>query len=88
MSKKTWQNYAARRSKVDPALARLMPECPFFRQTNGYSRITCEGICDNGTVALACTTPAAYEIQWRTFCTNHYQNCELYHAAYQKYLEE
>lgn len=79
--RRTSRTFADDMSEEDP----LLPECPFYHRDDGVKRIWCEGILPGGVVVLHCPTYNAFRTQWQTFCTARYHNCELYHAAMEKY---
>ena len=61
--------------------------CPFYRQDDGKREILCEGICDGCNVNLSFVRKNDFMIQLRTFCMKHFERCEVYHAAMEKYLD-
>lgn len=62
-------------------------ECPFYKHDEG-KRITCEGLTDKSSITLSYMRSRDYAIQFRTFCCEHYQRCEVYRMLLQKYEEE
>lgn len=62
-------------------------KCPFYKTDDGRKVVTCEGICDSCKVCLTFGTKQDFEIQIETFCKEHFQRCEIYRAAMEKYLE-
>ena len=61
--------------------------CPFFLYDDGKREICCEGVHDACNVCLRFKDRQDYRIQIDTFCKDHYQNCEIYRAAMEKYAE-
>ena len=51
--------------------------CPYYRSDDGRHTITCEGLTANSTLRLQYGTKEDYEIQLKTFCERHYDNCEI-----------
>lgn len=69
--------------------------CPFYLTdricANGEYRydIFCEGIVDKSCIAVRFYERKPYETQIRTFCCEHFTNCEIYRAVMDaKYAEE
>ena len=61
--------------------------CPFYKVDDGKREILCEGICDGCNVKLSFVKKNDFKIQLRTFCMRHFERCEVYHAAMEKYLD-
>lgn len=62
--------------------------CPFYRRDDRIS-IGCEGLTDQSTIRQYFGAPEACTIQFETFCSDHYRNCEIYDAIVKaKYLGE
>ena len=61
--------------------------CPFYKQDDGKREILCEGICDGCNMKLSFAKKNDFKIQLRTFCMKHFERCEVYHAAMEKYKE-
>ena len=62
-------------------------KCPFYKVDDGKRVIVCEGICDGCNVNLSFVKKSDFMIQLRTFCMRHFERCEVYHAAMEKYLD-
>ena len=62
-------------------------KCPFYKKDDGKREILCEGICDGCNVKLSFVRKNDFMIQLRTFCMKHFERCEVYHAAMEKYLD-
>lgn len=62
-------------------------KCPFYRHDDGRSRISCEGILEDSTLALIYQRKKDYEIQMDVFCCEHYKKCEVYTMLMDKYSQ-
>ena len=62
-------------------------KCPFSKRDDGKRVIVCEGICDGCTANLSFVKKSDFMIQLRTFCMRHFERCEVYRAAMEKYLD-
>lgn len=61
--------------------------CPFYKSDDGKTRITCEGIVDNSSLALIYRAKKDFETQMRVFCCDHYRKCEVHRLLMEKYEE-
>lgn len=66
---------------------RRVVRCPFYRRDNGADRIFCEGITDESVLSLHFRGTKQFDIQMDTFCTDHYERCELCRMLTEKYEE-
>lgn len=64
-----------------------MVKCPFYKKDDGKREILCEGICDGCNLKLTFSRKNDFLIQLRTFCMRHFERCEVYHAAMEKYQD-
>ena len=62
--------------------------CPFYRRDDGKRRIVCEGIIDDSSICLIFRYDNLFKRQIRTFCCEHYKNCEIYQMLQEKYQDE
>ena len=63
-------------------------QCPFYKY-DVPKRITCEGLIDKSNISMGFLVWKDYEIHIKTFCAQHYQNCEVYRMLMEaKYDEE
>ncbi len=62
-------------------------KCPFFCAHN-IQTIACESPVPDSRIKLNFATRKAKDIQYRTFCCNRYQYCELYQMNIQPYEED
>ena len=62
--------------------------CPFYRRDDGKRRIVCEGIIDDSSIYLTFRYDNLFKRQIRTFCCEHYKNCEIYQMLQEKYQDE
>ncbi len=63
-------------------------KCPCYKYDDGKGRITCEGIMEDGSLALIYHNKLDYETQMDVFCCEHYTKCEIYRLLMDKYDEE
>ena len=63
-------------------------QCPFFKYDDGRSRITCEGVMDDTSLAMIFHRREDYGIQIRVFCCEHYEKCEIYRMLMENKYEE
>lgn len=64
-------------------------QCPFYKEDDGWRRITCEGLVDHSSVSLSYRNSKDYLIQLNTFCCDRYKYCEVYQMVMKtKYDEE
>lgn len=61
--------------------------CPFYKYDDGKKRITCEGIVEDSCLALIYRNKEAFAMQIRSFCCEHYENCEVFRLLNDKYEE-
>ena len=59
--------------------------CPFYKWDDGKKRIACEGIVDESSIALIYHRREDYNIQFKTFCCEHYTKCEIHNLLMEKY---
>lgn len=62
-------------------------QCPFFLHCDGRKRVTCEGVADGSRLQWVFRRRLDYDIHLKTFCCQHYGNCEVYRLAMEKYEE-
>lgn len=64
--------------------------CPFYKFDDWKKRrIVCEGLVDQGTLALTYRLRDDYETQLNVFCCEYYKNCEIFRMLMEaKYDEE
>ena len=62
--------------------------CPFYKFDDGRSRVNCEGIVENSTLALIFHKRADYEQQMELFCCQYYQKCEVYRMLMENKYED
>ncbi len=62
-------------------------QCPFYRQDDHRSRILCEGVIPDTTLAQTFRHRKDYQKQLEVFCCQHYQKCEVYRMVMEKYEE-
>ena len=62
-------------------------QCPFYKY-DVPKRITCEGLIDKSNISLGFLIWKDYAIHIKTFCSEHYQKCEIYRMLMEKYEEE
>ena len=55
-------------------------KCPFYRNDDGKTVVSCEGFVDGSTVKLQYRRKADFKQQMEIFCCDHYKNCEIYRA--------
>ena len=63
----------------------VLVQCPFYRWDDGHKSIKCEGITPRSSTIVRFRAHRDYRVQMDTFCCNRYGNCEMYHAAMEKY---
>ncbi len=63
-------------------------KCPFYRFDDGKRRVNCEGIIEDSSLSLNFRNKEDFTIQLKTFCCQHYKNCEVYRMLIDKYEEE
>jgi len=51
--------------------------CPFYRSDTSTT-ITCEGLSDDSVIKLIYQNRSSCDIQYDTFCSERYSNCEIY----------
>lgn len=61
--------------------------CPFYLRDDGKTTIFCEGICYGCTTKLSFRKKDDYLIHLRTFCMMHYERCEVFRVAMEKYKD-
>lgn len=61
--------------------------CPFYKKDDGKRRIVCEGIVDNSSIYLVYRYNNLFKRQLKTFCCEHYENCEVYRMLMEKYRD-
>lgn len=62
--------------------------CPFFKNDDAKKRtIECEGVADGSSLKLCFQRKQDYMIHLETFCMRHFERCEVYHAAMEKYQD-
>lgn len=62
--------------------------CPFYRRDSRVT-ISCEGLTEQSVIRQFFGTIQGCDIQFETFCSGHYERCELYDAIRRaKYLVE
>ena len=59
-------------------------KCPFY-QNVAIKSITCEGITDDCVTKILFTTSQLRGEHCNIFCTNKYENCEIYQMLWRKY---
>ena len=62
--------------------------CPFYHSDDESHRITCEGIVDGSSISQYFRSKKAFTTQIKTFCCQHYRNCELHGILLATYMEE
>lgn len=62
--------------------------CPFYRSTDGWRVIRCEGIVDDSCVSLSFGKKRDYKIQINGFCGGSWHRCEIYRMLLAKYEED
>ena len=62
-------------------------QCPFYKY-DIPKRITCEGFVDKSNISLGFLNWNDYEIHIKTFCSKHYQKCEICRMLMEIYEEE
>lgn len=63
-------------------------QCPFYRFDDGKRKIVCEGITERGNISQGFGNKRDFLIQVRTFCCNHYKNCEIYNLLMNIYKDD
>ena len=63
-------------------------QCPFFLRDDGRKEIVCEGVGGGSTLKLCFQRKQDFLIQMESFCKEHFERCEVYHAAMEKYQED
>lgn len=59
-------------------------KCPFYISMDSTS-ITCEGITDDCVCKLIFKGKESKNQQRKIFCSEHYENCEIYQMLWRKY---
>lgn len=59
-------------------------KCPFY-QNVAMKSITCEGITEDCVTKVLFNTPQLRDEHCNIFCTNKYENCEIYQMLWRKY---
>lgn len=63
--------------------------CPFYLSTSGNRMaINCQGVADSSVLSWRFKSKEDLNIQFKTFCSCKYQNCEVYQMLKAIYEEE
>lgn len=60
-------------------------DCPFYKYDDGKTKITCEGLTDNSSLAQIFRKKEDCEHQLKVFCCEDYTRCAIYRMLDEKY---
>lgn len=66
-------------------------KCPFYLRCDrekGHREISCQGVTDASILQWRFRTKQDCIIQFKTFCSDKFQNCEIYQAIYAARADE
>ena len=62
--------------------------CPFYRYDDGRRVVACEGVTDGSIIIQRYSRRGDWECQVKTFCCEHWKNCEIYRMLMENKYEE